>query len=322
MKEKFKAVIVGHAIGDAIGVPVEFVSRKELKLHPVTTMTGHGTYPMPRGAWSDDTSMSLCALDAFGADKLNFDKVMINFARWYYNDDFTPTGEMFDVGNTCSCAIERYAKDQMSWKECGLSDENSNGNGSLMRIHPFVLYTFLLDTNTKTKVEIIELASALTHAHKRSKMACGIYAFVLWEILSSNSCINHQGIVRCGLKKARDYYKNSIEFSHFERMYKNLNVDGNVDRLVVEQDIISDGYVVNTLEASLWCLITTNTYSDCVLKAVNLGDDTDTTAAIAGGLAGAVYGYNVIPQQWKNDLIKLDYIEQLCDRALGNRLGK
>lgn len=321
MKERFRAVVVGHAIGDALGVPVEFVSREDLDQHPVTTMTGYGTYPVPRGAWSDDTSMSLCALDTFGADKLNFDKVMKNFVRWYYNDDFTPTGEMFDVGNTCSIAIERYTKEQISWRECGLVDENANGNGSLMRIHPFVLYTFLLDTNTKTKIEIIELASALTHAHKRAKMACGIYAFVLWEILLSNSCDHQQEIVRCGLKKARDYYKNNTEFTHFDCMYKKLNVDS-CDGLVVEQDIVSDGYVVNTLEAALWCLTSTNTYVDCVLKAVNLGDDTDTTAAIAGGLAGAVYGYNAIPQQWKNDLIKLDYIEQLCERAFGGRLGR
>ena len=103
--EKVKSVMIGHAVGDALGVPVEFMSREELKENPVIGMRGYGTYPMPKGSWSDDTSMALCALDTFGEGKLNFDKVMLNFARWYYEDLFTPTGEMFDVGNTCSFAI-------------------------------------------------------------------------------------------------------------------------------------------------------------------------------------------------------------------------
>lgn len=325
MIEKVKSVVIGHAVADALGVPVEFMTREELNANPVTDMIGYGTYPMPKGSWSDDTSMSLCALDAIHNGKINFDQVMLNFARWYCQDEFTPTGEMFDVGNTCSIAIERYLKEGLSWRECGLSGEMDNGNGSLMRIHPFVLYTYQLPTNTRTKIEIIELASALTHAHKRSKMACGFYAFMLWELLSKGSDIDVKTAVCNGLDKARKFYSGNEDLVYFGKLVHQVADVDNIaetapqylDTLprATEDDIISDGYVVNTLEAAIWCLLNTDNYKDCVLKAVNLGDDTDTTAAIAGGLAGAVYGYDNIPQEWKDTLLKRDYIEAMCEKA-------
>lgn len=319
---KVKSVVIGHAIGDALGVPVEFMSREELKANPVVDMREFGTYPMPKGSWSDDTSMSLCALEGFNDGKINFDKIMLNFALWYCKDEFTPTGEMFDVGNTCSIAIENYIKKDKSWKLCGLSGERDNGNGSLMRIHPFVLYTFQLDTNIKTKIEIIELASALTHAHPRSKMACGIYAFVLWELIDDTHRFRGKEAIRRGLRKARKYYINNPEFDFFSlklcRQIADIDhiwEDPDTYHRATEKDIISDGYVVHSLEAAIWCLYTTNSYKDCVLKAVNLGDDTDTIAAIAGGLAGAKYGYDDIPQEWRDTLIKREYIEELCEKA-------
>jgi len=319
---KVKSVVIGHAVADALGVPVEFMTREELKAHPVTEMMGYGTYPMPKGSWSDDTSMSLCALDAMHDGKINFDEVMLNFAKWYCQDEYTPTGEMFDVGNTCSIAIERYLKEGLSWRECGLSGAMDNGNGSLMRIHPFALYAFTLDTNTKTKMEIIELASALTHAHLRSKIACGIYACILWELLTWGEFIDIKTCVRTGMFRAHQYYESTPfkgELSHFSKLYYQIANGKNGIPSVTEKDILSDGYVVNTLEAAIWCLLTTNSYRECVLKAVNLGDDTDTVAAVAGGLAGAFYGYKAIPQEWRDVLIKCEHIEGLCEKAFVNK---
>jgi len=229
---------------------------------------------------------------------------------------------MFDVGNTCSIAIERYLKEGLSWRECGLSGAMDNGNGSLMRIHPFALYAFTLDTNTKTKMEIIELASALTHAHLRSKIACGIYACILWELLTWGEFIDIKTCVRTGMFRAHQYYESTPfkgELSHFSKLYYQIANGKNGIPSVTEKDILSDGYVVNTLEAAIWCLLTTNSYRECVLKAVNLGDDTDTVAAVAGGLAGAFYGYKAIPQEWRDVLIKCEHIEGLCEKAFVNK---
>ena len=196
--EKVKAVILGHAVADALGVPVEFCSRDELVKKPITDMIGFGTYPYPEGSWSDDTSMSLCTLESLTLGMVNYDDIMINFGKWYYDDDFTPTGEMFDVGNTCSTAIDNYFVKKKPINLCGLDNEHSNGNGSLMRIHPFAL---MAAYNRKTHCDwenIIEQASSLTHAHERSKLACKIYALIIYELYKKPN----RRAVKIGLKKS------------------------------------------------------------------------------------------------------------------------
>ena len=307
--------MIGHAVADALGVPVEFRSRASLAADPVDSMREYGTYGMPRGSWSDDTSMSLCALGGLGADGIRYDVIMDNFARWYYDGEFTPTGVLFDIGSTCRYAIENYCEYGLPLPLCGAIDVRSNGNGSLMRIHPFVLYTYRQDKPLGEKLEIIETASTLTHAHPRSRLACGVYAFVLWELLS---CPTPES-VREGLEKAREYYKHHPEIHHLARLFDRIAglSKYNSTLPVLISEIKSDGYVIHSLEAAIWCLLTTDSYSSCVLRAVNLGEDTDTVAAIAGGLAGALYGYAAIPQGWREALLRLDFIEELCEQTFG-----
>lgn len=302
--EQITAVMLGHAVGDALGVPVEFCEREELAEEPVTDMEGYGTYPYPAGSWSDDTSMSLAALDSLAEGQLDFDDIMVKFGEWYYHDRYTPTGEMFDVGNTCSYAIDSYFVSHKSVEECGLAGECFNGNGSIMRIHPFVLYAYAKQMPVDAWLDVIGQASALTHAHDRSKVGCLIYAFVLMDLLDQG-----RGGIEDGLKKARQNLNTCAEFSRYDRIFQKDFATLPCD------EIKSSGYVVDTLEAALWCLLTTDNYRDCVLKAVNLGDDTDTVAAVAGGLAGALYGYDAIPSEWLDTLQHRDDIEEMCERA-------
>ncbi len=303
---QIKAVMLGHAVADALGVPVEFSKRKTLNENPVTDMRGYGTYGMPAGSWSDDTSMALCALDVLAKGYLDLSEIMSNFGRWRYNGEFTPTGVLFDIGGTCAGAISNYFDSRKNAYSCGLSDLQSNGNGSLMRIHPFVLYLAAdSDTLTLYGIDRIFEASALTHAHMRSKLACGIYAFVLMHLLKS-PC---KQSIRDGLAEAYEAFKYMPELEHYSRIFEADFAQTPID------GIKSSGYVVDTLEASLWCLLSTDSYSECVLKAVNLGGDTDTVGAIAGGLAGALYGYDAIPQEWLSVLLKRDSIEAMCSRA-------
>ena len=302
---KIKAVMIGHAVGDALGVPVEFCSREELTVEPVTDMQGYGTYPVPAGAWSDDTSMSIAALDSLAGGRVDFDDIMLRFGRWYYKDEYTPTGEMFDVGNTCSYAIDNYFANHLPIGECGLTGERSNGNGSLMRIHPFVLYAYMNRIKHDEWMELICSASALTHAHERSKLGCLIYAYVLFHLLADPG----KDSIRTALRRAESDFRDNPEMGHYACLF-----DSGFDQLSEDQ-IKSSGYVVATLEAALWCVLTTDSYRECVLKAANLGDDTDTVAAVAGGWAGALYGYDAIPEEWRNTLIKREWIEGMCDRA-------
>jgi ADP-ribosylglycohydrolase len=304
MLEKIKAVVIGHAVADALGVPVEFASREELDGAPVTEMEGYGTYPVPAGAWSDDTSMSLCTMSALADDGLNYDLVMQNFVKWYDKGEFTPTGVTFDVGNTCSIAIENYVNNQKPYTMCGMNGERDNGNGSLMRIHPVVLYLADKQMSVEEKIQIVHTMSALTHAHDRSKIGCGIYAFILWELLKNPTMY----AVKDGLDKANAFYQGQTELFAYNRLFETGFI------ATPKKQIKSSGYIVDSLEAAVWCILTTNSYERAVLKAVNLGEDTDTVGAITGSLAGALYGYDAIPSSWKNALLKLSYIEELCER--------
>lgn len=304
--EQIKAVMIGHAIGDALGVPVEFCEREELKTNPVVDMRGYGTYPVPAGSWSDDTSMSIAALDSLAKGTVNLDEIMDNFVEWVEEGKYTPTGKSFDIGRTCLQAIRAYLICQDT-NECGQNGEYSNGNGSLMRIHPFALFAIAKGMTLGKSLDVIREGSIITHAHPRSIYGCGIYSMVLWDILrgadkaSIPSTIENASVLFDGIYPE--------ESEHYEwAFYKKLTTK-------TEDELSGSGYVVNTLEAALWCLLTTNSYKECVLKAVNLGEDTDTVAAIAGGLAGALYGYDSIPQEWKDTLIKREYIESLCEKA-------
>lgn len=312
---KLKALMVGHAVGDALGVPVEFCSREELEELPVIDMMGWGSYPVPEGCWSDDTSMSLATLDSLKQDKIDYDDIMKKFVAWVSRDEYTPTGEVFDMGRTCLTAIRNYLKaDGKPALECGLDEDFSNGNGSLMRIHPVAFYLYHKGYEINDALEIIHKVSSITHAHERSKVACGIYTIVLWELLENPNKLS----VYEGIRKANEIYASSSEYE----IYKKTLIDriGSLeimssDKAVARNEIRSTGYVVDTLEAAIWCVLTTKDYKECILKAVNLGEDTDTVAAVAGGLAGVLYGYDTIPQEWLKQIKKLDYIGTMCEEA-------
>ena len=299
-----QSVMIGHAVADALGVPVEFCTRFSLDANPVTDMRGYGSYAVPAGAWSDDTSMSVAALDVLADGTLHYDKIMKNFVKWCNHSEYTPTGKMFDIGITCRTAIRNYEAGTPAL-DCGLSDEYSNGNGSLMRVHPFVLMAYVCERLRPDLDGMMENASRLTHGHERSVLACKLYARVLVALLDHPA----KESVTAALDEAKRLYADSPELPAYQRL---LAPDFTQ---IPREHIRSSGYVVDTLEAALWCLMTTDSYEACVLKAVNLGSDTDTVGAVAGGLAGALYGYSAIPESWRETLIKRAYIENMCDRA-------
>lgn len=322
---KIKSVMLGHAVGDALGVPVEGCSRKVLDEYPVVEMAGYGAYPVPAGSWSDDTSMSLAALDSLAKGKVVYHDIMGNFQSWRYQGKYTPTGKMFDIGGTCRAVIDRVTK-EYHWEvergfwdpdrfdaevNCGLDDEYSNGNGSLMRIHPFVLYAYAKNLPFEEWMDIIEKASSLTHRHKCSRIGCLIYSFVLMHLLHDPT----KGGLKNALARAECHLRDRFEFSRYTRIFTPSFAD------LPREQIKSSGYIVDTLEAALWCVLNTDSYQECVLKAVNLGQDTDTVAAVAGGLAGALYGYESIPSEWLNTLRKREYIEEICEKANKNWEG-
>ena len=195
---------------------------------------------------------------------------------------------------------------------CGLDGEYDNGNGSLMRIIPAALYCkyAVADLSLDEQLAIIHDVSALTHSHPRSQMGCGIYALILMELCDGGGIAG----IQAGIDRAKRYYEANPVFSKELNSYARILSCASIMDFArtPEDEIRSGGYVVDTLEAALWCLLNTDNYRDCVLRAVNLGDDTDTVAAVAGGLAGCLYGMEGIPDSWLAGLRKAEDIEALC----------
>ena len=312
MYKKVLSGVMGLVVGDALGVPVEFIDRKILKQEPVIGMMGFGTHNQPPGTWSDDSSMTLCLLDSIAAcGGLNLDDVMDRFLLWADKGYYTAHHAMFDIGITTRKALLRYTQ-KIPPVQCGGQSEYDNGNGALMRILPMVFYIYWkygYDFINREAIGEIEDVCSLTHGHPRSKIACVIYVGLGIGILHFGDLSQGTAIIQSIFK----YYEKDLlyakEWKYFERIWK-LHALGKLK----EQDIQSSGYVIHTLEAALWCLLTTKSYQECVLKAVNLGEDTDTTGAVCGGLAGLLYGWNAIPLEWTATICRKDLLERICFR--------
>ena len=277
----------GSVIGDALGVPYEFKFRGSFECRD---MTGYGTHGQREGTWSDDSSMFLATCKSLKENDMRVDTedMRARFIGWMDYAAYTPHGEVFDIGGTTAAALSTGVPG---------SDKRSNGNGSLMRILPLAF--------TDCTDDEIRAVSGITHAHHISKEACVIYVDLIRKYLGQFD----DGDARPDA--GRDVCSDAKATKSLADVIREIpKMDPPFDRLCMldeleEADIESTGYVVHTLEAALWCILQADKepddggrYARCLLRAVNLGDDTDTTAAVAGGLAGIIYPIDGIPQYW------------------------
>ena len=271
--------MLGLAVGDALGVPLEFSERDT---HPhVSEMIGGGPFGLQPGEWTDDTSMALCLADSLTA--LNsFDGIDIlnRFVRWFENGENSVNGHCFDIGITTRVALERFVRLGTPAGH-GVHNERHAGNGSLMRLAPVTIFAA---RDLGEAVRLAHQQSMLTHANKLAASACEFFATLLVEAVR-------------GLDK-ETVLRSRFWFSH---PAVNAIAAGNwVGK--TRDEISSSGYVVSTLEAALWCVHRTSSFEDAIVLAANLADDSDTVAAVTGQLAGALYGRAGIPQRWLKQL--------------------
>ncbi len=297
--------LFGLCVGDALGLPVEGVPREVLRRVPVKDMGyKEGYRDITAGWWSDDSSLSICLAESLSTG-FNIQDIANRFLRWLFEGYWTPKEKAFGIGYTTARAIERIRSGTKP-EEAGGKDEYSNGNGSLMRILPLAFY--LENYNTAERFDKIHRVSSITHAHPRSHIACGIYIqFALYLLKGYDPKASYSKMKETILNYYRfNPYRN--EMRHFSRIL--------VDDISIfsEEEIYSSGYVVDTLEASLFCFLKCDSYENAVLKAVNLGGDTDTTGAVTGGLAGIYYGFSNIPERWVESIARKDEIILLAER--------
>ena len=283
-KSKVYDCFMGVAVADAFGFPYQFHPRDSFSVKN-TMIEGNG---MPAGSWSDDTSLTLATMDSITAcGGIDLEGMMMNFALWLRGGEFTPFGYSFDVGGGTAKGILRYING-FDVTECGLTDYSNNGNGSLMRILPLAFVDCTL--------EEIAAVSALTHGNEYSIHACQIQVAIAKRLLNGE-----------GIAEALRNVMTTKPYCDFEEYKHLLNVS-----TMSRDDISSSGFVLHTLTAALWCLLKTTSYRECIMTAAGLGLDTDTVGAVAGGLAGIIYGSTGnrgIPMMWVKGLRNRKLIE-------------
>jgi ADP-ribosyl-[dinitrogen reductase] hydrolase len=278
--QKLEGAFIGLAVGDAVGTTLEFKTR-DTYTH-ITDMVGGGPFNLPIGYWTDDTSMALCLAESLIMDS-NLDKMDLleRFTKWYDKGYNSPLGYCFDIGNTTRSAILEFKFNQSLTNN---ADSTQCGNGSIMRLSPAVIAHY---DNKSKAIDVAIEQGKTTHASIIASQCCEILAEVLFALIHNNS-------------KSVDIVQNG---NWLRNVSKVLNAQS-----LSRNEVKSSGYCVDTLEAALWAFYQTDSFRDCILLAVNLGNDADTVGAVAGQIAGAYYGIDDIPQEWINKLYNKEYL--------------
>lgn len=291
--DRCAGALVGLACGDAVGTTVEFRSRGHFE--PLTDMRGGGPFGLEPGQWTDDTSMALCLAESL-LTKKGFDArdQMERYVRWWREGHWSATGACFDIGNTVRAALARF---QISGDPfAGSADPETAGNGALMRLAPVVLF---FHPERERAVHFAVESSRTTHAAGEALDCARLMAHLLFAALegeSKEAILDAASLPIVSAKVA----------AIAARGYRGKS----------EAEIFGTGYCVDSLEAALYCFATTDSFEHAILRAANLGDDADTTAAIVGQIAGAYYGLDGIPASWRARLHRGDEIEAMA-RLLG-----
>lgn len=282
---RLRGGLLGLLVGDALGVPYEFHDAASIPAPADIEMTPlpgfNRAHPgVPPGTWSDDGAQALALFDALLRDRtLNLDTLATNLLNWYQRGAFTPDGNVFDIGlQTRQAFYALGAGIQPSI--AGPNGERDNGNGSLMRCLPVVLTA----TSRDEAVLLARKQSLVTHGHARSQLCCALYCLTAMGILEGQPPAD-------AVRAAEDALLERHAGTEDEAELK-IALDGRFDAPQ------GSGYVVDSFWSAIHCVLSTHSYEDCVKRAVALGNDTDTTACIAGGLAGLLYGEDGIPPRW------------------------
>lgn len=303
LKKRMLPSLYGGIVGDLLGVPVEFKKRGTFAINDIT---GYGTYNQPPGTWSDDTSLTLCLIENL-IEKGDSAELMQKFVQYMESGYWTPHHEMFDIGRTTSEAIIKF-KNGAPAPECGGNAMFDNGNGALMRVAPMAFILFN-NFNFTEKIQTIKKYTEVTHAHPRSVVGSIIYVEFLLRLYYNNS-------PEVSKREIKELFDENFDKDHiYQKELQSYSRIFEEDFFSLPQEeILSDGYVVHTLEAAIWCLGNSVSFSEAVLKAVNLGDDTDTVGAITGTMAGMYYKMDDIPKEWLEKITRKEDIDELINQ--------
>jgi ADP-ribosyl-[dinitrogen reductase] hydrolase len=298
-----KGMLIGGAVGDVLGLPVWNQTRISLESNPVREIFGDDEEGIPLGMFSDDTTSTWILADTI-AEGYSIESFAKKMMTWYKDGRYTATGVRIDIKEAVVKALDRYAKTGRT--NIGGKTEAECGNGSIMRIAPMVLVT--RGKKIDERIELIREHSSFTHAHATPILSCFFLTEFLLELDKSKDKDKAYAMAQNKLKYVFNKGISKAVQTKFERLYPSRIWQ------YAEAEIETPNYSLNALEAALWCFFNTKNYKDAVLTAVNLGGETDTVAAITGTIAGLHYGYDSIPNEWKESLLRRCDLEALAER--------
>ena len=299
MKNSFRGAIMGLACADALGSAVEFMARGTFPL--LTEFKDGGPFNLPKGTWTDDTSMALCLADSLIECKgFEARDNLERYCRWFRNGYLSATGKCFDIGTGTRRALNRF--ERTGETEC--DDPSSGGNGSIMRLAPVPLAYW---SNPEKAIHFAALSSKTTHGATEATDACRLLAALIVGALQGREKAE---LLSAGFCPVPGLWERESLHS------KIAAIASGSYKIKTRDEIKSSGYCVDTLEAALWAFFTTDTFEAGAIAAVNLGEDTDSIGAVYGQIAGAFYGYDAIPVRWRENLVKKELVLDFADRLL------
>ena len=298
-----KGSLLGLAIGDALGCTLEF--KKPGTFKPINTIIGGGVHKLKAGQWTDDTSLALCLAQSL-IDCKGFEAKdqMQKYCKWDEEGYMSSTGKCFDIGNTTLKALDKFRATGEPYS--GMTEESSAGNGSIMRLAPIPIY---FSQNPKKALKYAALSSKTTHANEMCMDACRYMTGIMLGLLSGE---NKKTVLSHEYSPINNYFINNPLCEAIREV-----ANGSFKRKQPPQ-IKGSGYVVESLEAALWSFYNTDNFREGALKAVNLGNDADTTGAIYGQIAGVCYGIDKIPSNWISVLSFRELIINIFDKLVFN----
>jgi ADP-ribosylglycohydrolase len=305
-RDRQRGMLLGLAIGDALGAAVEF--QPPGSFEPVIGYRGGGPHGLEPGEWTDDTSMALAMADSIAEEGWDINDQAQRYLAWWRTGEYSVNGRVFDIGTTTMAALQRFQQSGDAWTS-GDPSEFASGNGSLMRLAPVPLaYARLFPQRLGDLVTRAVESSLPTHASSQCICACACLAVALAALV--------QGVSReVVLDPDWTVWQELADLHPLHPEVAEV-IQGSFRRDAPPQ-IQGSGYVVKCLEAALWAFAGADSFRAAVLRAVNLGDDADTTGAVCGQLAGAYWGESRIPQELLSGLTS----RELLERALQGLLG-
>ena len=303
--DRQRGTLIGLAVGDALGAAVEFKSPGTFKL--VTDYRAGGPHGLAPGEWTDDTSMALALADSMGKVDWDLNDQAQRYCDWWQEGKYSVNGSCFDIGITVCSALSRFLQSGNA-RSSGDTAERSSGNGSIMRLAPVpIRYAHLLGSDIHELAKLAVESSLPTHASPQCLSACRYFAIVLAGLINGGE---REEVLAPDWKPIAELYASEVFHPAI------AEIAAGSFRVRKPPQIQGSGYVVQSLEAALWAFHDATDFEEAILRAVNLGDDADTTGAVCGQLAGAYWGESGIKEEWLSGLARIDMIENALQSVL------